>query len=118
MFSIDNINIFMEIIFNSYILKKVTYYSDVATGPLQGLLGCENMMNFYDKKTNKHQNTSFPYEKRSDNHFSHMNIDENTTPDRFEALPGLLDHLNDEFMMVLLHVYKHFRQHRNFKNRF
>ena len=45
----------------------------------------------------KHQKTLFWYEKRSDNHFSHMNIDENTTPDRFEALPGLLDHLNDEF---------------------
>ena len=43
--------------------------------------------------------------KRSENHFSHMNIDENTTPDRFEALPVLLDHLNDEFMMVLTHVY-------------
>ena len=28
-----------------------------------------------------------------------MNIDENTTPDRFEALPGLLDHLNDEFFV-------------------
>ncbi len=38
--------------------------------------------------------------KRSDNHFSHMNIDENTTPDRFEALPVLLDHLNDEFIIV------------------
>ena len=43
-----------------------------------------------------------------------MNIDENTTPDRFEALPVLLDHLNDEFMMVLTHVYEHFRQHRKF----
>ena len=32
-----------------------------------------------------------------------MNIDENTTPDRFEALPVLLDHLNDEFLMVLTH---------------
>ena len=41
--------------------------------------------------------TSFSYEKLSENHFSHMNIDENTTPDRFEALPVLLDHLNDEF---------------------
>ena len=43
--------------------------------------------------------------KRSDKHFSHMNIDENTTPDRFEALPVLLDHVNDEFMMVLTHFY-------------
>ena len=34
-----------------------------------------------------------------------MNIDENTTPDRFEALPVLLDHLNDEFLMVWTHVY-------------
>ena len=34
----------MELIFISHVLKKVTYYSDVATGPLQGLLGCENMM--------------------------------------------------------------------------
>ena len=32
-----------------------------------------------------------------------MNIDENTTPDRFEAHPVLLDHLNDEFLMVLTH---------------
>ena len=47
-----------------------------------------------------------------------MNIDENTTPDRFEALPVLLDHLNDEFMMVLTHVYEHARKHRKFKNRF
>ena len=48
----------------------------------------------------QHKNHKHPtcvYEKRSDNHFSHMNIDENTTPDRFEALPVLLDHLNDEF---------------------
>ena len=51
----------------------------------------------WKKKQNKHKNSSFSYEKRSDNHFSHMNIDENTTPDRFEALPVLLDHLNDEF---------------------
>ena len=29
-----------------------------------------------------------------------MNVDENTTPDRFEALPVLLDHLNDELLMV------------------
>ena len=41
-----------------------------------------------------------------------MNIDENTTPDRFEALPVLLDHLNDEFMMVLTHVYEQFRTNR------
>ena len=41
-----------------------------------------------------------------------MNIDENTTPDRFEALPVLLDHLNDEFMMVLTHVYEHFRKNQ------
>ena len=47
-----------------------------------------------------------------------MNIDENTTPDRFEALPVLLDHLNDEFMMVLTHFYEHFRKNRKFKNRF
>ena len=47
-----------------------------------------------------------------------MNIDENTTPDRFEALPVLLDHLNDEFMMVLTHVYEHCRENRKFKNRF
>ena len=45
-----------------------------------------------------------------------MNIDENTTPDRFEALPVLLDHLNDEFMMVLTHFYEHFR--RTLKKRF
>ena len=37
-------NIFINIIFISHVLKKVTYYSDVATGPLQGLLGGENMM--------------------------------------------------------------------------
>ena len=41
-----------------------------------------------------------------------MNIDENTTPDRFEALPGLLNHLNDEFLMVLTHFDELFRQHR------
>jgi len=97
-FTYINHHHFHENILISHVLKKVTYCSDVATGPLQGLLGCENMMIFYDlKKTKKHQKTSFSYEKRSDNHFSHMNIDENTTPDRFEALPGLLDHLNDEF---------------------
>ena len=44
-----------------------------------------------------------------------MNIDENTTPDRFEALPVLLDHLNDELMMVLTHFYEHVREHRKFK---
>ena len=38
---IEMINIFMITIFISHVLKKVTYYSDVATGPLQGLLGCE-----------------------------------------------------------------------------
>ena len=49
-----------------------------------------------------------------------MNIDENATPDRFEALPVLLDHLNDEFLMVLTHVDELFRQHRKvkIKNRF
>ena len=47
-----------------------------------------------------------------------MNIDENTTPDRFETLPVLLDHLNDEFMMTLTHFHKHVRKHRKFKNRF
>ena len=46
-----------------------------------------------------------------------MNVDENTTPDRFEAPPVHLDHLNDEFMMVLTHCYEH-RQHRKFKNQF
>ena len=40
-----------------------------------------------------------------------MNIDENTTPDRFEALPVLLDHLNDEFMIVFTNFYLHVRQH-------
>ena len=45
-----------------------------------------------------------------------MNIDENTTPDRFGALPVLLDHLNDECMMVLTHFYEHVRQHRKFEN--
>ena len=47
-----------------------------------------------------------------------MNIDENTTPDRFEALPVLLDNLNDGFIMVLTHLYEHVRQHRKFKNLF
>ena len=45
-----------------------------------------------------------------------MNIDENTTPDRFEALPVLLDHLDDEFMMVLTHLHYYFRHHRKIKN--
>ena len=62
-----------------------------------------------------HQQPYFSYEKRSGNHFSHMNFDENTTPDRFEALPVLLDHLNDEFMMVLTNLYEHFRKVRKFK---
>ena len=57
------------------------------------------------KNQKKYWKPSFSYEKRSDNHFSHMNIDENTTPDRFEALPVLLDHLNDELLMVLTHVH-------------
>ena len=47
-----------------------------------------------------------------------MNIDENTTPDRFEALPVLLDHLNDELVMVLIHFHKHVRKHLKFKSRF
>ena len=87
----------MKNIVISHVWKKVTYCSDVATGPLQGLLGCEIMMIFYDTKTKQTSNNIIFIWKRSDNHFSHMNIDENTTPDRFEALPGLLDHLNDEF---------------------
>ena len=45
---IEIIKIFMTNICISHVLKKVTYCSDVATGPLQGLLGCENMMIFYD----------------------------------------------------------------------
>ena len=44
-----------------------------------------------------------------------MNIDENTTPDRFEALPVLLDHRNDEFLMVSTHFDGLFRQHRKIK---
>ena len=39
---------FHESILTSHVLKKNTYCSDVATGPLQGLLGGENMMIFYD----------------------------------------------------------------------
>ena len=49
-----------------------------------------------------------------------MNIDENTTPDRFEALPVLLDHLNDELLMVLTHFDELFVniEKEKFKNRF
>ena len=41
-----------------------------------------------------HRNPTFSYEK---SRIATSPIYENTTPDRFEALPGLLDHLNDEF---------------------
>ena len=47
-FTYINHHHFHENILISHVLKKVTYCSDVATGPLQGLLGCENMMIFYD----------------------------------------------------------------------
>ena len=45
-----------------------------------------------------------------------MNIDENTTPDRFEALPVLLDHLNNELMMILTHLYEHVRKNAQLEN--
>ena len=44
-----------------------------------------------------------------------MDVDGNSTPDRFELLPVLLDHLNDELMMILTHLYKHVRNFRQFK---
>ena len=47
-FTYINHHHFHENISISHVLKKVTYCSDVATGPLQGLLGGENMMIFYD----------------------------------------------------------------------
>ena len=50
-FTYINHHHFHENILISHVLKKVTYCSDVATGPLQGLLGCENMMIFMIKKT-------------------------------------------------------------------
>ena len=50
----------MKYILISHVLKKVTYCSDVATGPLQGLLGCENMMIFMiEKSENKLKNIIF-----------------------------------------------------------
>ena len=52
--------------------------------------------------------SSKSYKIPSDNHFSHMNMDENSTPDRFEKLPELKTHLKHRNLMVLKHLYEHF----------
>ena len=95
-FVIEMIIIFMKIILGSHVLKQLRTIPSLRRVQLQGFSGGENMMFFNLFLIFLEIIESFSYKKLSDNHFSHMNIDENSTPDRFEPLPMLLDHLNDE----------------------
>ena len=47
-----------------------------------------------------------------------MNMDENSTPDRFEKLPELNTHLKHRNLMVLKHFYEHFRENVIVENNF